>query len=1746
MLYHINAFRKLVYSIPIGEGDVQSSTTLALQSVFKNLQFSSSEVTTKDLTAAFGWTSADAFMQQDIQEMLRVLLDKLEEKMKGTPLDGRVQQLFAGKVRSYIQCVHVDFASNREEDFYDIQLDVKGCRTVYDSLKKYVEIEMLDGENQYDADRFGKQDARKGVIFTRFPPVLTMHLKRFDFDYATMGFKKIHDYYEFPSVLDINPYLADDCPPESRAVRNRYLLHSVLVHAGDVGGGHYYAYIRPSTQTNYSQVYSVRDIDALAENQLESGSNEWFKFNDETVLPVDSREAVQYCYGRRTDFQERGTMSSAYMLVYIRAQDAADIMKPIAEQDIPKALVQRLEREKKRKIALERQSVRQRMLCNIKYATEEDFRHFHSYSRTADLVEETSLTTLSVFQDCTLLGLHLRIAKELNVSPRSIRLWRLMHVNHLPSQKASFLRIKSTVSFDEYSKRINQDVAYFVEVNIDEEFHALSNKGSENEEIDPSVEDEEFAELLSPLQQRFNEIIEAAVNENSRYAELSFLPDDPDDEDANGDMNGDSLETNQQEAHGPSSAFYSFDEAKALRRELQNNVVVSMWNLCHIGAGNKIMYEFRDFDLARANELRSVEKEIIVDTIALLKEKVTLPDCSISDAEICEYPVVLKIFDPQLLLGSTELAVSSNSFYRRYFPATENDTSMFDGSYLRTRTFDEGDLPYEIPVSSVLSSPQVVSSASFLPFYQAPLSSSIDEKDTFVIDRCSDNHVMKTIAFHRCGLEWPLQVTHKLFWFYLNHRYDLSKAKIPLEDLHARMNSSEMFVVHSAAGVDKCAMQHAEDSGYRSFADLLRSGDIEGNLILVLSLSESNSPATQAKRLVSEVEGGNSAAKSLDTANKNMEVDPVDSESANLSSRKPFDPKSDTCPRSWLYFQIQKRLVSIVPYSKEDMQILYCLRKHSQQLQCGNLNSKNYYVSSKSPSRKRKRSPSSVSLSSPTDNFHTDSECVVGFETEIPIYAQIEDVLKFIALRLGGLVPVDHLAFGLVPYAIDMPCEAVRQCQFATIHQAGLISEFLHTDRGYDKKVIIRCKRWILLYRILPYSLHRAFHPIHLPTKTEYDSDSESITVQDAVVTDIRTERRLLHYIVSDARLRLWRIVWELYIQSAHNIDENGMNDERKSRCLNDRQSRSAGSNDLHSEDDLHRLRFVELLRQYQQYLVSSSTVGYKAPTTTSTSNGDMQQDAQDEVQMPAYATEEYFSLIDDLIEFFTTRFLSIKQEHGALFSDWWPQLGTSENPYTVFDQQHLYVSLSNQEYKARNGFTAKLSSAMGISDALLYELPYYQQLLQLNAAIRLDSSSGSDLKHHAVTSIEAKEDEMIGVDLDAISPPKATVDAKPKATAAPTEMDQEGTSASTSPFVGTYQTVPANIWLNPSTFGETPAGEATAASIPKDKYPRLMAESEWSAVSYAEARTAVTEKDSNDSRNEPLWMLSPAVPIVTCFIRNNIIERILHPQSWSLATLPSSWLEMSTPLSTLWHMTVQTITPEEWLFIRNVHPTIRSMAMMVIHFTLHGAAVQPLDPVMYSGPVLTYVREDDDYESVVQRIVRIMGDNSPITSSKLRLAVVHPQKFTPDFIPRPANFSTSPTAVTGKLHSTLSLPSLNAVNATNEDTASTNNPGSVPVTASKSIFGRFADVYPEYVQAGATFEQAHIIMSQAMNAQGRRNVTRGFSVPALRTSIPILGIQRSASEIQQQMSVQFGNPLFSHRLERRGQMQQATGIKIV
>ena len=157
VLYFTNMLRKAVYKMPTESDDSQKSVALALQRVFHELQFLDKPVGTKKLTKSFGWETLDSFMQHDVQEFLRVLLDKLESKMKQTCVEGTIPRLFEGKMISYIRCKNVDYKSTRTESFYDIQLNIKGKKSIDESFADYIQTETLDGDNKYDAGSYGLQ-----------------------------------------------------------------------------------------------------------------------------------------------------------------------------------------------------------------------------------------------------------------------------------------------------------------------------------------------------------------------------------------------------------------------------------------------------------------------------------------------------------------------------------------------------------------------------------------------------------------------------------------------------------------------------------------------------------------------------------------------------------------------------------------------------------------------------------------------------------------------------------------------------------------------------------------------------------------------------------------------------------------------------------------------------------------------------------------------------------------------------------------------------------------------------------------------------------------------------------------------------------------------------------------------------------------------------------------------------------------------------------------------------------------------------------------------------------------------------------------------------------------------------------------------------------------------------------------------------------------------------------------------------
>ncbi|KAF1346296.1 hypothetical protein BDV97DRAFT_360188 [Delphinella strobiligena] len=367
-LYFTNAFRKAVYQIPTeNEQDAASSSAWALQRLFYKLQTDQQAVSTMELTRSFGWESRQVFEQQDVQELSRILMDKMEEKMKGTAAENALAEMFVGKMKTYIRCINVEYESARLEDFWDLQLNVSGCKSLKESLDNYIEVETLSGENQYQAEGFGLQDAKKGVIFESFPQVLHLQLKRFEYDFHRDMMVKVNDRYEFPESFDASPYLSETA---DRSEPYIYKLHGVLVHSGDMNAGHYYSFLKPTKDSDFYRFDDDRVTRATMKEAMDENFGGDYQVNGQSGLKVQNPFTRQWSTKRSM---------SAYMLVYIRESRLDVVLPPTDSIQPPEHLPKRLSEERAAAEKRRKEREEAHLYMNVQVATEAHFKQYQGF-----------------------------------------------------------------------------------------------------------------------------------------------------------------------------------------------------------------------------------------------------------------------------------------------------------------------------------------------------------------------------------------------------------------------------------------------------------------------------------------------------------------------------------------------------------------------------------------------------------------------------------------------------------------------------------------------------------------------------------------------------------------------------------------------------------------------------------------------------------------------------------------------------------------------------------------------------------------------------------------------------------------------------------------------------------------------------------------------------------------------------------------------------------------------------------------------------------------------------------------------------------------------------------------------------------------------------------------------------------------------------------------------------------------------
>ena len=326
----LSLFKKGIFSIPFERNE--SSLSASLQRFFYDLTFGKKIVSTNRLINSFGWSRDDIFIQHDIQEFNMMLSDLIEKKFKGTKAEETFNYLFEGKTINEIKCVDYEFKSEKEEKFNDIQLNVKSCKNIYDSLNEFTKEEILDGDDKYEVEGHGKEKVIKKMKFIKLPPVLIFQLKRFEFNSELNYIDKLNDYYEFYDSINMNNYIDDKDNDYT------YILVSVIVHKGNVFGGHYYAYIN-------------QDPEHKKEN--------WFVFNDESVCKAELFEVFDNNFGGEYSYPKFKVKCnnikiirnfsdlSAYILLYIQKSKMKTILMPLKKKEIPENLLYEINLQKK-------------------------------------------------------------------------------------------------------------------------------------------------------------------------------------------------------------------------------------------------------------------------------------------------------------------------------------------------------------------------------------------------------------------------------------------------------------------------------------------------------------------------------------------------------------------------------------------------------------------------------------------------------------------------------------------------------------------------------------------------------------------------------------------------------------------------------------------------------------------------------------------------------------------------------------------------------------------------------------------------------------------------------------------------------------------------------------------------------------------------------------------------------------------------------------------------------------------------------------------------------------------------------------------------------------------------------------------------------------------------------------------------------------------------------------------------------
>ncbi|KAL3046311.1 hypothetical protein OYC64_004342 [Pagothenia borchgrevinki] len=278
VLFMTKDFREAVERFP---SEKTEHIDLQLQSLFGVLK--SRTAKTKDITKKLG--IKDVYKQQDAAEYYEKILRLTSDD---------ASKIFHGQLTHMTRCSSCGNKTGADGPFWHLPLALEGSYSQNFSVEKGIEeffrASHFNGENQMYCDECrAKSDATTKCVIKHHPEVLTLLLKRFEFDPYYKRYVKVNCTVDVPCTLQI---------PENQT----YELYAMVEHSGDLRSGHYIATIKPEQD------------------------GKWYSFNDSCVRELD------YQPFQSDTFQNS---SSAYLLFYRKEKVPAAGTQDLREESTP-------------------------------------------------------------------------------------------------------------------------------------------------------------------------------------------------------------------------------------------------------------------------------------------------------------------------------------------------------------------------------------------------------------------------------------------------------------------------------------------------------------------------------------------------------------------------------------------------------------------------------------------------------------------------------------------------------------------------------------------------------------------------------------------------------------------------------------------------------------------------------------------------------------------------------------------------------------------------------------------------------------------------------------------------------------------------------------------------------------------------------------------------------------------------------------------------------------------------------------------------------------------------------------------------------------------------------------------------------------------------------------------------------------------------------------------------------------------